>query len=132
MPTDQNNEPHDNDRSTVQEMQGGSSLRSQADRPGQDSPRYPSLPQAIHRQTPLPRHGVRRPCEHRTGRSLTNIGASNALLRQYFPKGTDLRVHSAEQLAAVAVELNERPRKTLGWDTPAGRLTALQVASDMQ
>ena len=57
---------------------------------------------------------------------------TNALLRQYFPKGTNLRVHSAEQLAAVAVELNERPRKTLGWDTPAGRLTALQVASDMQ
>jgi len=56
---------------------------------------------------------------------------TNALLRQYFPKGTNLRVHSAEQLAAVAVELNERPRKTLGWDTPAGRLTALQVASDM-
>jgi len=57
---------------------------------------------------------------------------TNGLLRQYFPKGTNLRVHSAEQLAAVAVELNERPRKTLGWDTPAGRLSALQVASDMQ
>ena len=43
---------------------------------------------------------------------------TNGLLRQYFPKGTDLRVHSPEQLVAVAAELNARPRKTLGWDTP--------------
>ena len=47
---------------------------------------------------------------------------TNGLLRQYFPKGTDLRVHGPEQLSAVATELNERPRKTLGWDTPARRL----------
>lgn len=44
---------------------------------------------------------------------------TNGLLRQYFPKGSNLRVHTAEELAAVAAELNERPRKTLGWDTPA-------------
>jgi IS30 family transposase len=49
---------------------------------------------------------------------------TNGLLRQYFRKGTDLRVHGPEQLVAVAVELNARPRKTLGWDTPAGRLAA--------
>ena len=42
---------------------------------------------------------------------------ANGLLRQYFPKGSDLRSHSAERLAAVAAELNARPRKSLGWDT---------------
>jgi IS30 family transposase len=44
---------------------------------------------------------------------------TNGLLRQYFPRGTDLARHSAEDLAAVAEALNTRPRKTLGWRTPA-------------
>lgn len=48
---------------------------------------------------------------------------TNGLLRQYFPKGTDLACHSAQQLAAVAAELNGRPRQTLGWLTPAQSLT---------
>jgi IS30 family transposase len=44
---------------------------------------------------------------------------TNGLLRQYFPKGTDLGVHSAEELSRVQHRLNNRPRKTLGWRTPA-------------
>jgi IS30 family transposase len=55
---------------------------------------------------------------------------TNGLLRQYFPKGTDLSQHSAEHLATVAAELNARPRKTLGWANPAEAFT--QLLSDQQ
>jgi IS30 family transposase len=54
---------------------------------------------------------------------------TNGLLRQYFPKGTDLRRHDAEQLAAVADELNTRPRKTLCWQTPAELLADVTVST---
>ena len=54
---------------------------------------------------------------------------TNGLLRQYFPKGTDLSVHSREHLDAVAAELNARPRKTLGWKTPAQALDEVLAAA---
>ena len=50
---------------------------------------------------------------------------TNGLLRDWFPKGSDLSVHPASHLELVAAELNARPRKTLGWESPAGRLATL-------
>ena len=49
---------------------------------------------------------------------------TNRLLRQYFPKGTDLSIYSQRKLSAVARQLNERPRKTLEYETPAQRFNA--------
>ena len=50
---------------------------------------------------------------------------TNGLLRQYFPKATDLSVHSQARLNAVAKELNERPRQTLGWRPPSEKMAQL-------
>jgi len=57
---------------------------------------------------------------------------TNGLLRQYFPKGTDLARHSPEDLAAVAAALNSRPRKTLGWRTPAEALHEQLLATTLR
>ena len=50
---------------------------------------------------------------------------TNGLLRQYFPKSSNLNAYSPTDLENAAIELNGRPRKTLDWETPAERLAAL-------
>ena len=53
----------------------------------------------------------------------------NGLLRDYFPKGTDLSVHTAVDVGRIAAEVNDRPRKTLGWGRPAQLFTAAALAA---
>jgi transposase, IS30 family len=55
---------------------------------------------------------------------------TNGLLRQYFPKRTDLSGYSQSELDKVAARLNQRPRKTLGFETPANRLRASIAPTD--
>jgi IS30 family transposase len=55
---------------------------------------------------------------------------TNGLLRDYFPKGTDLGIHTGDDLMRVAVEVNERPRKTLGWRRPADLFSEALAAAE--
>ncbi len=57
---------------------------------------------------------------------------TNGLLRQYFPRAPTSPRHSADDLAAVAAALNSRPRKTLGWKTPAETLNEYLLSSQQQ
>jgi IS30 family transposase len=50
---------------------------------------------------------------------------TNGMLRAYFPKGTDLSVHTADEVARVQAGLNGRPRRVLDWDSPAERMVTL-------
>jgi IS30 family transposase len=63
------------------------------------------------------------PCQRGTSEN------TNGLLRQYSPKGTDLSMHSADEIAAVEAALNSRPRKTLAWKTPAEALDQSRISA---
>ena len=67
-------------------------------------------------------------CDPQSPWQLRTNENTNLLLRQYFPRGTDLSGYSQAQLDQVALRLNQRPRKTLGFETPASKLQA-SVAS---
>ena len=57
---------------------------------------------------------------------------TNGLLRQYLPKGSDLSIYSQEELDAIALSLNTRPRKTLGWKTPLAVYTEHMIRLQQQ
>ncbi len=75
------------------------------------------MPQANFSPAPLPRYGNRGRLSFTALCRLTNIGASNGLIREYLPKGIQLTSHQP-YLDAIADELNDRPRAVLGFLTP--------------
>jgi IS30 family transposase len=64
-------------------------------------------------------------CEPRSPWQRPTNENTNGLLRDWFPKGSDLSIHTPDDIARVQAELNARPRKILGWDTPADRMATL-------
>lgn len=69
-------------------------------------------------------------CDPHSPRQRGSNENTNGLLRQYFPKGQDLFDYSQQQLDEVAMRLNQRPRKTLGFHTPAQKLAQSVASSD--
>lgn len=69
-------------------------------------------------------------CDSYSSRQRGTNENTNGLRRPYVPKGTDLSAHRAYDLAAVALALNTRPRKTLGWRTPAEALNTLLQSAE--
>ena len=69
-------------------------------------------------------------CDPHSPWQRATIENTNGLLRQYFPKSTDLSSHGAEAITAVAAVLHARPRKALAWKTPAEAFDALLRAND--